>query len=110
MPIESVPVDAEIAPAAPAKKSGPAKTAFTKPNAVDAEKGYVRPHRDAVQHVRKDGGGKTTRCPVTVMRRDVAEFHARQPGVIDACECSACRGTFPAKEFVWNGTDEVVGT
>ena len=77
---------------------------------ADAAHGYVRPHRDAVVHQKRDGAGKLTPCPVTILRRDHSDFHARQPGVIDRVECSTCRGTFPAAEFVWHGTQEIVGT
>ena len=91
----------ESAPATPAKASNLRKGL----NAVDAEKRYVRPHRNAVQHVRN---GK--KCPVTILRADQADFHARQPGVINTITCSTCRVVSPASEFVWNGTDEVVGS
>ncbi len=86
--------------APPAKPLGPKD-----PNEADAAQGYVRPHRDAVVHMIN---GKP--CPVTILRGDHADFHARQPGVIDAVRCSACRRDFPASEFVWHGTTEVVGT
>jgi hypothetical protein len=94
LPLPSVPPLANIAAAM-----------FSVPNPVDASKGFVRPHRDAVVHVKG-----TERCPVTILRPDHADFHARQPGVIDAVRCSACRKDFPAQEFVWHGTDERVGT
>ena len=98
-PAEPVEVPSEEQ-APPAKPLGPKD-----PNEADAAQGYVRPHRDAVVHMIN---GKP--CPVTILRGDHADFHARQPGVIDAVRCSACRRDFPAGEFVWHGTTEVVGT
>ena len=71
----------------------------------EASKGFVRPRRNAVVHLRGD-----RRCAVTILRPDVAEFHARQPGVIDRLPCSECKGTFSDTEFIWNGTLERVGS
>jgi hypothetical protein len=92
------------APEAPKLPEAP-KASRSTPTAAEAAKGYVRPHRDAVVHVI---AGK--RCPVTILPADHADFHARQPGVIDKVRCSACRRDFPASEFVWHGTDERIGT
>jgi hypothetical protein len=77
----------------------------SKPSAAESAKGYVRPHRDAVEHV---VNGK--HCPVTILRSDVADFHARQPGVLSTLVCSRCNQKFPTTDFVWHGTDEVVGS
>lgn len=111
MPAESenspVPVPAPTKPMLPSKSAEPV---FSKPSELEASRGYVRPHRDAVVHVRRDGGGKPMKCPVTILPKDHADFHARSPGVIDVVNCTACRAPFKASEFVWNGTDEVVGT
>jgi|GEM_PF-5415413 hypothetical protein len=126
-PADSPPSAAETLPAPPSKTipAGPPKASkaepekgpekpevpsFSKPSQLEAAKGYARPYRDAVVHVRRDGGGKELRCPVTILPRDHADFHARQPGVIDRVKCTACRATFSATEFVWNGGSEVVGT
>ena len=79
--------------------------AVSKPTEAEASRGYVRPHRDAVVHV---VGGK--RCPVTILRSDVADFHARTPGVLDRLTCSACRVNAPASDFVWHEGGERVGS
>ena len=94
------PLPSGVAKTEPSPKPGPSK-----PNPVDAVKGFVRPLRDAVQHVIGE-----KRCPITIIRRDHADFHARSPGVIDRVQCSTCRGTFAAKDFVWAGGDEPVGS
>jgi len=86
-------------------KATNAPVPHAQPHATEAAKGYVRPHRDAVVHML---GGKP--CPVTILPADHAEFHARQPGVIDRVKCSTCRREFPAAEFRWHGTGEVVGS
>lgn len=102
MPDErAVPVPPPATPAAkPVKLAGPSK-----PTEVEASVGYVRPHRDAVVHV---VAGK--RCPVTILRSDHADFHARTPGILDRITCSTCRVNALASDFVWHGSDEVVGT
>lgn len=65
------------------------------PNAVEKTQGYKVPYRDAVLHVRC----KT----LSILPRDVADFMARSPGVIDRLTCTRCRGIFVLKEFAWNG-------
>jgi hypothetical protein len=94
---------AEVVLAAPPPK--PIKPKHPGLTVHDETKGYVRPHRDAVVHVRG-----AQRCPVTILRPDHADFHARTPGVLDRVTCTTCRREFPASEFVWHGSDEVVGT
>lgn len=50
---------------------------------------------------------------VTTMGQAIAETYARQPTFYGATFCVACRKHFPvgpAGEFVWDGTDERVGT
>lgn len=68
-------------------------------------KGFVRPVRRAYIH---------TRCgALTTMGSALAETFARDPGFYSATFCCACGAHFPvgeAGEFVWDGTDEKVGT
>lgn len=50
---------------------------------------------------------------VTTMARAIAESYARDPNFYGATMCVTCRAHFPvgaAGEFVWDGTDERVGT
>jgi hypothetical protein len=65
-------------------------------------KGYIRPYRHSYKHL-KCG------C-VTRMGQAIAETYARDPEFYSATFCVECRDHFPLDEFVWLGTDEVVGT
>lgn len=72
-------------------------------------KGFVRPLRLAYVHAIDLGG-----CgAVTIMGRAIAETYARQPDFYGATFCVACSKHRPVGEhgeFVWDGTDEKVGT
>jgi len=49
----------------------------------------------------------------TTMGLAIAETYAREPGYYGATMCVVCRGHFPVGklgEFVWEGTDERVGS
>lgn len=46
----------------------------------------------------------------TTMGISIAETYARDPGFYGGTFCCACRTHFPLKEFVWDGTNEVVGS
>ncbi len=68
-------------------------------------KGFVRPVRHAYVH-EKCGA-------VTTMGQALAETYARQPSFYGATFCVTCSSHFPvgaAGEFVWDGTEEKVGT
>ena len=69
-------------------------------------KGFVRPVRRSYKHL--------TCGSVTTMGQALAETYARQPvGFYPGPFCVTCRGHFPVGpdgEFVWDGTDEKVGT
>ena len=65
-------------------------------------KGFVRPVRDSYIH---------TKCgAVTTMSRSLAETYARDPKFYGGTFCVGCGKHFPVAEFVWDGTDEVVGS
>jgi hypothetical protein len=68
-------------------------------------KGFVRPLRYAYKHLK---------CgTVTTMHKTIAETYARDPHFYGGTYCTSCRGHFPVGpdgEFVWDGTDEKVGT
>lgn len=68
-------------------------------------KGFVRPVRLAYKHLK---------CgTVTRMAQALGETYARQPDFYSGTFCVGCRNHFPVGadgEFVWDGTDEKVGT
>lgn len=47
---------------------------------------------------------------ITTMALNIAETYARNPGFYGGTFCCACRDHFPVNEFVWNGTNQIVGT
>lgn len=69
---------------------------------VERKKGFVRPFRDAYMH--------TTCGVVTYMGAEIAETYARDPGFYGATYCLGCRMHLPVEEFVWDGTNELVGS
>lgn len=68
-------------------------------------KGFVRPVRRSYKHLK---------CgTVTTMCQTIAETYARDPGFYSGTFCYGCRTHFPVGadgEFVWDGSDEKVGT
>ena len=67
--------------------------------------GFVRPVRRSYVH---------ERCgTVTTMGQAIAETYARNPKFYGGTYCVGCRDHFPVGEhgqFIWDGTDEKVGT
>lgn len=47
---------------------------------------------------------------VTTMGQALAETYARQPDFYSATYCVGCRKHLPVEEFVWDGTEERLGT
>jgi hypothetical protein len=72
---------------------------------AERSKGFVRPVRTAYLH---------TACgTVTRMGQALAETYARDPSFYSGTFCVACGKHFPvgeAGEFLWDGTQEKVGT
>lgn len=65
-------------------------------------RGFVRPLRRSYFH---------NICgAVTRMGLDIAATYARNPEFYGSTYCTACRMHRPVSEFVWDGTDEVVGS
>ena len=68
-------------------------------------KGFIRPVRTKYKHLK---------CGViTSMGYKIAETYARQPDFYNATFCVECRDHYPVGEdgeFLWDGTDEKVGT
>ena len=68
-------------------------------------KGFVRPVRESYIHL--------TCGVVTTMGRSLAETYARDPAFYSGTFCAGCGTHFPVGEdgqYVWDGTDEKVGT
>lgn len=65
-------------------------------------KGFVRPYREAYVH---------TLCgTVTLIARPIAETYARDPGFYRGTFCCGCKAHFPLDQFLWDGTNERVGS
>lgn len=64
-------------------------------------KGFVRPVRKKYLHKPCRG--------VTFMNTALAETYARDPKFYSGTFCVHCRAHFPLDQFVWDGTDEVLG-
>ena len=68
----------------------------------DRAKGYVRPLRNGYVH---------NKCgTVTNISLSIAETYARNPKFYNGTFCCSCKEHFPLDQFVWDGTDEVVGS
>lgn len=71
-------------------------------SAEERSNGWVRPYRDSYTHV--------TCGTSTKMSRPIAETYARDPTFYSGTFCATCRAHFPLSQFLWDGTDEVVGS
>jgi hypothetical protein len=69
---------------------------------AERKKGFVRPVRRSYEH--KVCGA------VTTMGLALAETYARDPKFYSGTFCATCRKHFPLDQFVWTGTDEVLGS
>lgn len=68
----------------------------------ERQKGFVRPLRRSYRHLQ---------CgTITIMGQALAETYARNPNFYSGTFCAACRDHFPVIQFVWEGTQETVGT
>lgn len=66
-------------------------------------KGFVRPLRHTYVHDKGCGA-------VTSMATPIAETYARDPSFYGRTFCAQCHAHLPVGEFVWDGTEERVGT
>lgn len=85
-------------------------------------KGFVRPVRCGYKHVGaltqlvNDAGENTHQVrvggcgTVTTMAVSIAETYARDPKFYSGTFCCGCGKHLPLNEFVWNGTEEEVGS
>lgn len=68
----------------------------------ERSKGFVRPVRRSYVH---------NECgALTIMAQSIAETYARDPSFYSGTFCATCKDYFPLEEFVWDGTDETVGS
>ena len=65
-------------------------------------KGFIRPVRRSYVH--KSCGVLTT------MGQSIAETYARDPKFYNGTFCAGCKEHFPLDKFVWDGTNEIVGS
>lgn len=65
-------------------------------------KGFVRPVRRSYRHL--------TCGAVTTMALALAETYARNPRFYTGTFCATCGNHFPLDQFVWDGTNEQVGS
>lgn len=71
-------------------------------SAEERAKGFVRPVRRSYKHLK---------CGiVTTMALSIAETLARDPEFYSGGYCAGCLSHFPMNEYVWDGTNEEVGT
>jgi hypothetical protein len=70
--------------------------------AEERAKGFVRPVRRTYLH--------KVCWTTTTMALSIAETYARDPGFYSGTFCCRCREHRPLTEFVWEGTDEQVGS
>lgn len=71
-------------------------------SAEERAKGFVKPVRKVYVH--KVCGAHTW------MSQELAETYARDPTFYIGTFCSQCKAHRPLNEFVWEGTEEVLGT
>jgi hypothetical protein len=69
-------------------------------------KGFVRPVRRSYLHT----GGEHPCGSLTSMGLALAETYARDPKFYGATYCCVCQKHRPVDEFVWDGTNEKVGS
>lgn len=65
-------------------------------------KGFVRPVRTKYKHLPCGA--------ITTMALSIAETYARKPEFYNGTFCAVCKKHFKLVEFVWDGTDETVGS
>lgn len=88
----------------------------------ERSKGFVRPVRNKYIHVGVGGhevdpndmskhGRTGDACGVlTVMGLPLAETYARSPKFYGSTYCVGCKKHLPVDEFIWDGTNEKVGS
>jgi len=68
----------------------------------ERSKGFIRPVRKTYVH---------TKCgTATTMKQELAETYARDPKFYGATYCVECQKHLPVDQFIWDGTNEKVGS
>ena len=68
----------------------------------ERKKGFIRPVRNSYVHLK---------CKTSTKMGDaLAETYARDPKFYSGTFCCTCSDHFPLEEFVWEGTEEMVGS
>ena len=68
----------------------------------ERQKGFIRPVRKSYIHTACGG--------LTTMGDALAETYARNPKFYGSTYCCYCQKHLPVDEFVWDGTNEKVGS
>jgi len=68
----------------------------------ERKKGFIRPFRRSYQHIICQG--------ITTMATSIAETYARDPKFYGSTFCIRCKDHFPVSEFVWEYSNEIVGS
>lgn len=68
----------------------------------ERSKGFVRPYRDVYVHEKCN--------TVTRMGVALSETYARDPHFYGATYCIGCQKHLPVQEFLWDGTNDRVGS
>ncbi len=98
------PADPRIQPYRGPEEPGPQNEVYLVLSEEERAKGFVRPVRTSYVHANGKCNGLTT------MGRALAETYARDPGFYAATYCGHCRRHCPVEEFLWDGTNEKVGS
>ena len=88
---------------------------------AERAKGFIRPVRRSYVHVGKPPDGMGFEYPITrtfpggcgtrtTMSLSIAETYARCPDFYSGTFCCTCGKHLPLNEFVWEGTNEQVGS
>ncbi len=88
---------------------GPQNDAYLVLSEAERARGYVRPVRRSYIHA-KNLEGVMACGAVTTMSQGIAETYARDPKFYGSTYCVGCRMHLPVHAFLWDGTDEVLGS
>lgn len=99
--VTSDPSDPRLAHGVDTEPTGQAE-AYLVLSDEERAKGFIRPVRRSYVH--------TVCGAVTTMGQRIAETYARDPKFYGATYCTKCQMHRPVSEFLWDGTDEVVGS
>lgn len=87
----------------------PQADAYLVLSAEERARGFVRPVRRSYMHA-FDGDGIRACAQVTRMSTDLAETYAREPKFYGSTYCVGCAMHLPVARFLWDGTQEIVGS